>query len=332
MKLKAGIILFLAFVANAQDTGSSSLQSAGVLPIKTVEMPSAEMACGLLSYPGDIILQHEETFTEHRLGDNIILAAKIREIMTFNSPDIKYGHAEIITSVAKDSQNLSLVSWSFYPPRFQEHLPEDERKGPFIQFGYGENPIYRMNFSIYRVRPSILKSVTELREEALANIQHRTKDSVYGFRYLPVDPALADSSNKMEWQKIEFGTRLSVCSDFVAWAYSRHITSWWNRLPFASQIIATIYPFEAVTTPDSIAKSPDTQKVCEISNLGLKIPGGKVQTSELIKLSVPSLNSKNEEIKKHSQWVLQKLISEHIIDQNLQILVPEFAIKVVPRY
>lgn len=327
MNIKAGIILFLAFIANAQD--STSL---GVSSIKTIELPSSEMACGLVSYPGDIILQKEETFTEHRLGDNIILAAKVREILSFNSPNIQYGHAEIITEVAKDSQNLSLVSWSFYPPRFQEHLPEDERKGPFIQFGYGENPIYRMNFSVYRVRPSILKTVTELREEALANIKYRTKDSVFGYRYLPVDPGHPHPSGRMEWQKVEFGTRLSVCSDFVAWAYSKHITSWWNRLPFASQIIATIYPFEAITTPDSLAKSPDTQKVCEISNLDLKLPGGKVLTSEIVTLATQSLNSKDEKIKSHAQWILTKLLTEKIVDDSLKILIPEFTIKVVPRY
>ncbi len=300
--------------------------------IKEIIVPSSEMGCGLLTYPGDIILQHEETFHEHRLGDNIILAAKIKEILSFKKPEVKFGHAEIITNIAKDPLHLSLVSWSFYPPRFQEHLPEEDRKGPFIQFGYGDSPMYRMNYSVYRVKRTLLSTTTDLREEALSNIKYRSKDSVYGYRLQPQQNNQSEGSSAMEWQKVEFSQWMNVCSDFVAWAYSKNISSWWNRIPIAKQLIATVYPFEAMTTPDDLASSPDTVKLCEVNNLDLKLPESGIDTKKTLAMLIESLKSKNEEIVKHAEWVKARLVKAGIITPEFEPLFDRFSIKVQTDY
>ncbi len=320
--------LFLILLA-----GSVKAQN-GLSPasIKEINVPSSEMGCGLVAYPGDIILQHEETFHEHRLGDNIILAAKIKEILSFKKPEVNFGHAEIITNIAKDPLHLSLVSWSFYPPRFQEHLSEEDRKGPFIQFGYGDSPMYRMNYSVYRVKRTLLSTITDLREEALSNIKYRSKDSVFGYRLQPQQDSQNEGRSTMEWKKVEFSQLMSVCSDFVAWAYSKNITSWWNRIPIAKQVIATVYPFEALTTPDDLATSPDTIKLCEVNNLDLKLPEAGIDTKKTIGMLLESLKSKNEEIRSHADWVKARLIKAGVISPEFEPLYDRFSIKVHTDY
>jgi hypothetical protein len=325
--LLSSLIWLLTSVAGAVDTLESDLVD--YTESIEIKVPSAEVACGLLANAGDIILQHESTFDEHHLGDNILRLAKLKEILSFKSPEIKYGHAELITDIATDTSGLSLVSWSFYPPKFQDHLPPEDRKGPYVQYGYGGDPTYRFNFAVFRVLPGIIATTTELRELALKNTEFKQRDSVYGYRMLQQSQGNGKSgATKLVKTAVAFSTFMNVCGDFVAWAYEKHITSWWNRIPVARQIIATLYPPESIVTPDDLASSPYTEKVCDIENLKLKYPQGPISTVVLMKAIQESLTSVNPIIQKHATWVRNFLLNRNIINVDGEILQPSFRLTV----
>jgi hypothetical protein len=299
---------------------SSSSPAPQNRPVAILHVDSAETACGILANPADIILQAGSLFDQHQLGDQLLRLVKLKEILSFSDTNIEYSHAEIITEISTDISSANLVSWSYYPPAFQQHLPPEQRKGPFIEFGHGEYPDYRTDFSVFRAKKPYWITLTKLRELTLRNIQYRSKDSVYGYRPLP-DPL--DSSRYVN-AKVEFAMNFNSCSDFVAWAYERYFTAWWNRVPAIRHLAAYLYPPESFTTPDDLAKTPDTEKVCTIEGLRLTYPTEPTPTSTLITAIRESLQSSNDSIRSHAKWVRSVLVREGIISSDDQILINSF--------
>ncbi|MEN9723359.1 MAG: hypothetical protein RJB38_1345, partial [Pseudomonadota bacterium] len=177
---------------------------------------------------------------------------------------------------------------------------------------------YRTNYTVYRMKALSAASTLNLREKALAR---------GGFTEAQDPP---DQSAVLDQRYGDGG----VCSDFVNWAHGNHATSWWNFLPGVRKGIATVFPPEAITTPDDLAESPYTRKVCEIGQKVIRgdhhspeltlpelLYPGAICTKDLVTRLEPALRSQNPRIATHAQDIESFLIREQILSPNHDILV-----------
>ncbi len=299
-------------------------------------------ACALVAGPGDFILQkvavpevvESEDGTEivskrtssQMFGRGTMALVRLKELLSLNDPfKMTYGHAELITQV---SAGKNIASWSFYPPSFQRRQDREareqgeqgehfERQPNFRRYSYSSIE-YRSNFSVYRMKAVTASRSVRQRERALERGEF-TQASDF-----------EDQSTRLNRAYGERG----VCSDFVNWAHRNQATSWWNFIPVVRKGLAAIYPPEAVTTPDDLAESPYTSKVCEVGQRVLKDEGGMltltdpellfpgvVCTKDLIASLDPALRSGNPRVSSHARDVEAFLVNEQIIDSSHRVLV-----------
>ncbi len=328
-------LLFLGILASRP-----LLASQGVGPSERVlKFSDPNEACALVAGPGDFLLQkvavpevlERDDGTEavsnrtssQMFGRGTMALVRLKEVLSLNDPfKMTYGHAELITQV---SAGKNIASWSFYPPSFQrrqEHEAAErgeafERKPNFRRYSFSSIE-YRSNFSIYRMKAVSSSSSVRQREKALERGEFT---EALDFE---------DQSSRLDKA---YGDR-GVCSDFVNWAYRNHATSWWNFIPVVRKGLAAAFPPEAFTTPDNLAESPYTRKVCEVGQKVVKDEDGALSltepellypnvvcTKDLIATLDPALKSSNPRVASHARDVESFLVAEGIIDSRHQVLV-----------
>jgi hypothetical protein len=316
------------------------LASQGVGPSERVlRFADPNEACALVAGPGDFILQkvavpevlEQENGTEtaskrtssEMFGRGTMALIRLKEILSLNDPFLmKYGHAELITQI---SSGKNIASWSFYPPSFQRRQEREaqekgeafERQPNFRRYSYSSIE-YRSNFSIYRMKALTSSGSVRQREKALERGQFTEAGD------------FEDQTSRLDRA---YGSR-GVCSDFVNWAHGNHATSWWNFIPVVRKGLASVFPPEAFTTPDDLAESPYTRKVCEVGQRVVKdedgalsltepelIYPGFVCTKDLIATLDPALKSSNPRVASHARHVEAFLTNEGIIDSDHRVLV-----------
>jgi hypothetical protein len=244
--------------------------------------------CGLLSMPGDFMLQeiHEDDdeTLESIFGTPTVYLARLKELLSLHLPTIKLVHADIISEILGRRE---IMSWGFY--RASAHSKRE--KAEFKRYT-GGSIRYRKGFEVYRAKGMTAESVMRKRERALERVARK---ETYG-------------------QK-------GICSDFVNWAYEEEFTSWWNFIPVFRRVLAEIYPPEAISTPDDLANSPYSAKVCEVEDFKNWIYPKSVCTKQLMEQIEAGLASKNRDILKHSQNLEKYLVDEKIIDSQHEVLI-----------
>lgn len=111
-----------------------------------------------------------------------------------------------------------------------------------------------------------------------------------------------------------------VCSDFIAWAYSGRIYSWWNCIPYLRDVLVRVYPPEALHTSDNLANSPQTVKICEVRNGKIVYPE-KISTALLLNHLDKCGASTVTEIRDHAEQVKKVLRLFSYIDSKDKLLI-----------
>jgi len=272
----------------------------------TLQFRTPIEVCSLVSLPGDFILQNmgsktAREFYQDNLGPTFsrgdkewkgagtvgAIAHGTLELLSLNDPfRMKYYHAEVITDIFR---GRDLVSWSFFPIGFRGDIDimykQNDRRDEH----------FRKSFSVFRARALSQNSLLEMRERALYKVKHR--EELYKQR--------------------------GVCSDFVNWAYDDSFTSWWNFIPVIRKGIAALYPPEAISTPDDLADSPYTKKICEVREEDELVFPKFACTKAIAKQIYAARDSENEKIASHAQMLERYLIKKEIISEDYQILIPK---------
>ena len=264
--------------------------------------------CETVSSPGQILLQKSKSsrtslFTE--FGVSTSRGIQLLELMKFEDTDIDYSHAELISEI---NSKHDIQSWSYYPWMFNRNKQETEHRPPFVNVYQGwkwcayridnngrkvqdcksYNKSYRSNYTIFNVRASSLKNERKLKEKALTNI-----------------------NDKSDF----FRKGLAVCSDFINWAFGNIITSNWNFIPGIKHIVQAIYIPEGWQTPDNLADSYMTEKVCDVEKDELIYPK-KVNLHRLVNTLNTNSKSDNHQISSHADRIINKLMKKGIISRK----------------
>jgi hypothetical protein len=263
--------------------------------------------CGLVSMPGDFLLQvrdEDQTlseFFEQRMGgaDQTsvkwgsgalgVLGYATKELLSLNDPfTMNYDHAEVVSEI-KQSRNI--VTWSFYRAGYRAD-------GLTYKKYHDADTKYRSDIAVFRPVTLTATKRLKIREGALHKVENRNYFRQKGF-----------------------------CSDFVNWAYDDIFTSWWNFLPVASRTVKYLYPFETIATPDDLADSLHTKKVCEIRNLMELTYPKYTCTTSIARQIYLGRDSENQNISEHSKNIEKYLIEKRIINENYDILIPKIYFK-----
>jgi hypothetical protein len=245
---------------------------------------SANDACFLFSAPGDILLRKAYNLQEEYadFSPKLLSYIKILEVLKGSDTHLDYRHAELITKLTSGD---NIESLSFYPPSFNRGKPEEEKMPKFLinNNKYQGYLLYRSRYAIVRVLGVSAEKMTQRKQEALARAE----------------------------QMENYHTR-GTCADFINWTYKNIITSKWNFIPGIKNLIPYLYMPEAIQTPDDIAESYMTKKVCDVENAKLVFPMRKPVASWLRELQADR-RSNNQAVKTHAQRVIDELIKQRII-------------------
>lgn len=267
----------------------------------TIEVDTAPEICYYIMSPGDIMLRKSfgndpETRENRDFGPTTLGLIDLLENLKFQKNELLYRHAEIITSLPSPF-NISTIG--YYPWAFNLSQIEDEKKPLFFEINikYPYYQLYRNNFSVYRIKSSNWPRQVFKRELALYRTDH--------YYLYP---------------------RLGVCSDFVNWAYFHDITDDWNQIPVVKHLMQIVYLPEGIQTPDNLANSPQTQKICEI-HFGKLIYPQRVVLKDLVDMNRAALGSSRPEIYQHAQKTLDFLEKNGVIDQQYRPLFDTMTLK-----
>lgn len=280
--------LFLKALESAYEVPKELTQK---LQMTTASMniSAPQEVCHLLAQPGDILLRSAEKIDgnyDQDFSKDIMRMIRLTEILKLNPRDLRYRHAEVLTSLPSFGNMKSI---SYYPPRL---LNDDQRElgyGVFTSISndfdseFSDYLSHRRTFSIVRVKARNLKRELKKKERALTRA-HRYEDyPQYG-----------------------------VCSDFVNWTYRNEITSNWNFIPGVKQLVQRVYLPEYIQTPDNLYDSYKTEEVCQITkrNFFPKV----IDLKSLVKRLKLAQNSSNLDIQSHAEKILSKLHKKDLID------------------
>ena len=270
--------------------------------------------CALLAQPGDIILQKivydakdpalgdapEDLAPEEVLefGWGIVYLHRLKNIFNLWLPSrMEFSHSEIITEIEKGK---NLVTWSFYPPIFSKNPESPFTKDPehekFRRYA-NHSMIYRRDFSVYRVGRGSYS--LDLREKALEKVSTQASRNEYA--------------------------QMGTCSDFVAQAFQDRIYPWWNFLPGVRDLVNAFYPAVSISSPDDLARSPETRKICEVSEKTKLSYPSHVPTETLLNDLKLAVSSSNESISKHAKFTILKLIELGAVSMTGDVLLQTLA-------
>ncbi len=275
---------------------------------KTFEYQKPNDVCHMTSSPGHLLLQKSKTdrtdlFAD--FGQKTSRGIQLLELLKFEDTTIDYGHAEVITKI---NSGQDIQTWSYYPWMFNRGKQETEHRPPFVHMSEGwtwcpywfdedgkkvvdckhYTNDYRTNYTVYNVNASSLEKELKRKEKALKKVD-----------------------NKENF----FRKGLAVCSDFVNWAFDNVITSNWNFIPGVKKLIQAVYIPEGWQTPDNLADSYMTDKVCEIKKGELIYPL-EMNLRDLIADVMINRTSKRKEISEHAERVYEELKTEGLIDHS----------------
>jgi hypothetical protein len=263
------------------------------LTSKQLNFKSANHACYTVSTPANIILRKSLLVggsTKDDFGEKTMKAIRSLEMLKGSDDDLDYRHAEIITNL--ESYN-NIETTSYYPWAFNYKKDKSERKPQFLKIdnNYGEYFNYRSKYSVFRVKARTFEMETWKKEMALKRAGVKKS-------YL----------------------RLGTCADFINWTYLHDLTSKWNQVPVLKHLMQIVYLPEGIQTPDNLADSHMTEKICEVEDSQIVYPQYKVVRDWRDRL-VEDQKSSNEKIKNHAQTVLTFLRSNQILDdQNMPLV------------
>lgn len=249
----------------------------------TYQYTYAEEVCSLLSFPGDVLLQRrkgEARDGSEDLDQQLAFWNSMRQILDFQWPRFEFSHAEVITSIQHQGQNI--VSTSYYPLQFQQGIPQDQRR-PFRVHDFTSYN-YRDVFTVLRAKAIDFQTLREKRSMALDRIDQKEKFSFTG-----------------------------TCADFVDWVYHGNFSSWWNVIPGLRQVIGKVYPPEAIKSPDDLERSPFSRVSCVVNLSELQWPL-QVPLRPLLEQVHLEWNSPRTEIRQHARWIFQQLQESHAVD------------------
>ena len=270
--------------------------------------------CALASSPGDILLQDcracdpevdencdpGESPEISTFGRATSVAFKIKEVLALNplAVNMKYCHSEVLTDI---ESGKNFVSDSFYPPIFQKMRgvsPKDE-KPAFRRYSIN-NFEYRSHFSVYLVRGYTQSHGRWYREQALERVDHKETYSGWG-----------------------------TCADFVEWAFQSFIGHPLNQIPGIKVLISSLALGGA--SPDNIAQSPNTKKICEFSQdegarVKLEYPTS-LSTKTVVARMQNALGSKNEHIAAHARWIQKTLVEKSVLSSDGVIVDDEIVLE-----
>jgi len=255
-------------------------------PVRTTALTfrTANQVCGMLSAPGNIILRKAlliDGSTENDFSSGIMKMINRLESLKGGDQLLNYRHSELISRI-ENYNNIETIS--YYPWYFMLGKPKEDRK-PMFMIMNKEHPeyfTYRSKYSVFRVRGERFDIERERREHALNRADARILYS-----------------------------RLGTCADFVNWTYGNMITSSWNQIPAIRRLIRFFYIPEAIQTPDNLADSPQTEKVCEVENSELLFPQ-ELNAKDWVNRVNLDLRSDLEEVRKHAEKVMQFLVKNGV--------------------
>ena len=255
---------------------------------KIVSFNSANHVCAMVSTPGDIILRKAlliDGKTDNDFGPRTMKVINFLESLKGGDQILNYRHSELISSI-EHYNNIETIS--YYPWYFMIGKPEDEKKPMFMTMNKKniEYMSYRSKYTAFRAKGRRFDLELEKKEGALDRLGSRV-----------------------------LFHRMGTCADFVNWAFHNTITSPWNRLPLIKHLIQMIYPPEALQTPDNLADSPDTEKVCEVENSNLAFPE-QIHVKDWVNRTRIGLRSEDQQIQKHASNVWQFLIKNEVISAD----------------
>jgi hypothetical protein len=260
---------------------------------KEITFDNGNHLCWALSMPGDIILRKAlllNDSTEDDFGPSTMGWINFLESLKGNDQKLTYRHAEIITALPSAND---IQSQSYYPWIFNLNKENEDKMPMFLHVtqDYHDYMLYRTKFTVLRVRALTKWGETRKKELALARVAIKQS-------YL----------------------RLGTCADFINWTYMHAITSNWNRLPILKLAAQMAYLPEGIQTPDNLADSYMTQKVCDVTNSNFD-ENQKIIVEDWLDRAISASHSINNEIKKHGLQVIQFMREKNIIDDQNQILV-----------
>lgn len=255
---------------------------------KTVTFKSANQVCHTVSSPGEIILRKALMYdgsTDNDFGPSTMKYINFLEKLKGNDTVLSYRHAEVISGL--ESYN-NIATESYYPWQFNLNKPEEEKMPMFLTIDnkYQKYSNYRSKYSVFRVKGLTYWGETKKREIALARLAMK-----------------------------QTYTRMGTCADFANWTYLHAITSNWNVIPGLKQAMQIMYLPEGVQTPDNLADSYMTQKVCEVENSKLIFPK-RIEVKSFVDRLKKDKSSASKRISEHAEKVMTMLQEKGVIDEE----------------
>lgn len=289
-------------LANHQITfdRDSSLDDIAPVNEKTITFKSANQVCHTVSSPGEIVLRKALMYsgeTDSDFGPATMKYINMLEKIKGNDQELNYRHAEVISNL--ESYN-NIETESYYPWIFNLDKPEEEKMPMFLKINnkYKKYLNYRSKYTVVRVKGLTHWGETKKRELALARLAMKQTYS-----------------------------RLGTCADFANWTYFNSITSNWNVIPGIKQAVQLAWLPEGVQTPDNIADSYMTQKVCEVENSKLIFPK-RVEVKSFVSRLNKDKSSNSTRISEHAEKVLEMLKTKGVIDEDGKRLTDIINIKI----
>ncbi|MBK22803.1 MAG: hypothetical protein CME70_02265 [Halobacteriovorax sp.] len=267
---------------------------------KTVQFKSANQVCHTVSSPGEIILRKALMYdgsTDSDFGPATMKYINFLEKLKGNDQVLNYRHAEVISNL--ESYN-NIETESYYPWIFNLNKPEEEKMPMFLKINnqYKKYQNYRTKYTVLRVKGLTHWGETKKRELALARLAIKQSYS-----------------------------RLGTCADFANWTYFHAITSNWNVVPVVKQAISMAWLPEGMQTPDNLADSHMTQKICEVENSKLIFPK-RIEVKSFVNRLKKDTKSNSKRISEHAEGVMKMLKEKGVIDENGERLTDIINIKI----
>lgn len=256
--------------------------------IGKIKFKTALDACYSLALPGDILLRRAlltEGTTDDDFGPKTMALIKALETLKGNDTKLTYRHSELIIDLPHYN---NIVTLSYYPWQFNWGKPKEEKMPLFLTIDnhYQEYINYRSKFSIFKVKAKNSGKAIKKKERALERAAKR-----------------------------DLFLTLGTCADFVNWTYYSAITSNWNRVPVLRHAIALLYFPEGIDTPDDLADSYMTDKVCDVENSKLIYPT-IIDMSHWVQELVSGKKSSSAKIRAHSEKIFNKLKQDKLIKED----------------
>ena len=254
----------------------------------SITFETANQACWAVASPGTISLRKALMFDgtpDNDFGPATMKYINILEKLKGSDDVLQYRHAEVLSDL-DDYNNIHSVG--YYPWLFNIGKAKEDKMPMFLKINNKDSHYfnYRTKYTAFRVKAYTYWAETKKKELAMLRLAtHQT--------YL----------------------RLGTCADFVNWTYFNAITSDWNRIPILKQAISLAWLPEGVQTPDNLADSYMTEKICEVDNSKLLFPKEVIVKSWVNRLKRDK-KSGNKKINKHANDVWNFLIKHAVIKED----------------